>query len=246
MTENNQDILKITKRDQYRTVEELFEHSKSSSVYYTLLVLSSLIVASGLLLSNSTIVIGGMLVAPLLTPILTIALGLAVGEGKAVKEPLKLILISFFIIAGISAVLAFVFGVPEGSILVGDSLKVALLYFIVASASGIAATFAWIRKEISEVLPGIAVAVSLVPPLSLVGIWFSALDFELVRSYSFIFLLNLFGILAGSLIVFSFLKFHRVEKKVKKEGEEIEEEKEKIERAERKEERERIEKENDY
>jgi len=68
--ENEGDILKVTVFEQYRTVDELFKRSKANSVYYTLLVLSVLIITSGLLLNNGAIVIGGMLVTPMFTPIL--------------------------------------------------------------------------------------------------------------------------------------------------------------------------------
>ncbi|MFC1598313.1 hypothetical protein ACFL2M_02150, partial [Patescibacteria group bacterium] len=73
-------ILQVTKADQYKSVEELFERSHKNSVYYTLLVLSALVIGSGLLLNNAAIVIGGMLIAPVLSPILIIALGFAVGD----------------------------------------------------------------------------------------------------------------------------------------------------------------------
>jgi uncharacterized membrane protein len=91
---------------------------------------------------------------------------------------------------------------------------------MVALASGIAAAFAWAKKEISEVLPGVSLAVTLVPPLSLVGIWLSKGSIEAVRFYSSVLLLNFFGIIIGSLIVFSLLKFSNAETKVQEEAQE--------------------------
>lgn len=79
-------ILDVTKSEQYRTVEELFNNCQANSVYYTLLILASLIIACGLLLANPIIIIGGILVTPLLTPILVIALSISVGEMKAMKS----------------------------------------------------------------------------------------------------------------------------------------------------------------
>ena len=84
-TQNKDNILKMTKVDQYKTVEELLKKSESHSVYYTLLILSVCIVAIGLLLGNAAIVIGGMLVTPILTPILVIALGFSTGQMGAIK-----------------------------------------------------------------------------------------------------------------------------------------------------------------
>lgn len=211
-------IWHLTNSDKYHTIEELFKKSQSNSIYYVLLALSSLIVASGLLLNNSTIVIGGMLVTPLLSPILLIALGISVGEIKVIKSSAILVLKSVLIIAGLSFLLAVLFGKPAEFFLFGDSLRVAVLYFFVAFVSGVAATIAWTRKEIGEILPGIAIAVSLVPPLSLSGISLSAWDLDLSRLSLLMFIFNLAGIILGSIIVFSLLKFYKTDKVVQKEA----------------------------
>lgn len=216
------DILKLTSKDRYKTVDELFERSQPNSVYYSLLILSVFIVACGLLLGNAPIVIGGMLVTPVLTPILVIALGITVGEFKPMLSPALLILRSVLLTIVISGAMAFVFGVTELEAPFVNDLRTAILYFIVALASGIAATFAWARKEVMNILPGISIAVSLVPPLSLIGIHFGVFDFETARFYLLIFLFNFVGILMGGLIVFSLLKFQASSWKVHKKIEEIE------------------------
>jgi uncharacterized hydrophobic protein (TIGR00271 family) len=188
-----------------------------------LLILSAVIIAAGLLLNNSAIVIGGMLVTPVLIPILLVSLGLVVGEIGALKTEGVLMAKSFSIIFLISFMSAIVFGLSPGTQIIENTFRAAVLYFLVAFAAGVAATFAMVRKEIAEVLPGIAIAVSLVPPLSLVGIWLSVLNLEFARFYFSIFLFNLVGIVLGSFVVFSILKFHRAEKKVTAESKKLEE-----------------------
>lgn len=211
---NNGDILKITRVDQYRTIDELFEHSQANSSYYTLLILSTFVVTAGLLLDNSAIVIGGMLITPILTPLLVIGLGLAVGEIGAIRRILVLALKSALVVMVAAFLITMLFGQPQDIFALDNTIRTVLLYFIVAIGSGVAAAFAWARKEISEVLPGVSIAVSLVPPLSLIGIWLAAFELDTVRFYFLIFVLNLFGIVIGSLIVFSLLKFSRIEKKI--------------------------------
>jgi len=214
------DILDIRNSDKYDTIEALFEKSTANSVYYTLLFLSSVIVASGLLLNNPAIVIGGILVAPLLTPILVIALGVSVGESKAIRSSLLLVLKSIFLVIFISFILSIIFGSDGGIFIFGDSLRLAGLYFIVAFVSGVAATFAWARKEVAEIMPGTSVSVSLMPPLAIVGIHLSNMDMVHLRLSLFVFLFNLVGIILGSMIVFSLLKFGKAEKIVEKEAQE--------------------------
>jgi len=106
---------------------------------------------------------------------------------------------------------------PQSVLTLDNSIRTAILYFVVAIVSGVAATFAWVRKEVATVLPGIAIAVSLVPPVAAVGIWLSALQFETARFYFLVFLFNFFGIIMGSVLVFSLLRFYRANKKIQQE-----------------------------
>ena len=213
-------ILDVKKADQYHTISDLFGHSQSDSIYYTLLILSAFIIACGILLNNAPIVIGGMLVTPVLTPLLVVGLALSVGNLRAIKPSAVLVLKSFLLVVAVSFALAFVFGGPkETSLFIFDNtLKAGVLYFIVAIVSGVAATFAWVRKEAAVILPGIAVSVSLVPPLSLLGIALSGLEFQLARFAFLVLVFNLAGVILGSMMVFSILKFYKNERVVAKEA----------------------------
>jgi uncharacterized hydrophobic protein (TIGR00271 family) len=216
-------ILKVKASDKFKTVDELFEQSQPSSVYYTLLVLSIFIVTSGLLLNNAPIVIGGMLVTPLLTPILVISLSITAAEPKALKSPILLVLKSTAITIGIAGILTLAFGLTEVEQVFINDLRTAILYFIVAASAGVAATFAWVRKQVSDILPGVSIAVALVPPLCLIGINLGALDFEASRYYLLIYVLNLVGIIVGSLVIFSLLKFQKSGWELKRKLKEAEE-----------------------
>ncbi len=215
----NGSILNVTRADQYHTVEELFRKSEPNSVYYALLIISVFIIASGLLLGNSAIVIGGMLVTPLLTPILVIALSFIVGNFRAIRNTSIIMTKSFLLVIAVSGLLAFVFGAPKNIEMLENTMRTAVLYFIVAIAAGMAGTFAWTRKDVAEVLPGIAIAVSLVPPLALMGIWLSSLNFDAVRFSFLVFLFNFLGILVGSVAAFILMKFHRAERLIEEKAE---------------------------
>lgn len=208
------DILAIRRSEQYSTVDELIEKSQPNSVYYTLLLISAFIITAGILLGNSAIVIGGMLLTPVLTPVLLIALGVTSGELGSMKGAFYLVVKSSLIIVASGFILAFLFGSSNTSFVVDDSVRTAALYFFVAVAAGVAGTFAWARKDVLDIMPGVAIAVSLVPPLSLIGIGIGNLDFTVARFNFLIFLFNLLGIIAGSLVVFSLLQFYKTKGEV--------------------------------
>ncbi len=210
------DILKVKKSEQYRTAEELMEKSEPNRAYYTLLILSSIIVAAGLIVENAAVVIGGMMVTPVLTPILLISLGVSVGDISFTKKTAIFVLKSLAVVFLGGLILGILFGMDGKPTFfpLDNSLRGAVLYFIVALAAGFSATLAWVRKQINEILPGIAVAVALVPPLALVGLGFSVLEIEVIRYNFFVFFFNLLGVLVGSLLVFSLLKFYKIESKI--------------------------------
>lgn len=215
------DILRVTERDRFKTVEELFIRSQPNSVYYTLLILSSFIITAGLLLANTPIVIGGMLVAPVLTPILVAALAVVVRDYGTMARELLLIAKSAVILVLIAFILSLFFEPPAEIVVFNAVMQSVLLYFIVALASGIAATFAWVHKEVFDALPGIAIAVALVPPLSLIGVDLAMFNLDAARFNFALFLFNIIGIFIGSLVVFILLQFSTVEKKIHQEAKDV-------------------------
>lgn len=229
-------LFSLKKAEQYRAINELIEESQSDGQYHFLLILSSVIIGAGVLLANSAILVGGMLVTPILTPILLIALAIISGETRLLIRTSFLVLKSLGVILLVSFIMGLIFSIPSeseffDSTIFNNTLNAAVLYGLVAFASGIAATFAWIRKEVTSILPGISIAVSLVPPVSLVAVWLADGDFDRARHFFFVLVLNIIGVILGAIIVFSMLRFYRVEKhiedkveKVLQEEEELEEE----------------------
>ncbi|MEX0621640.1 MAG: DUF389 domain-containing protein [Candidatus Woykebacteria bacterium] len=210
-------VLKVDKSEQYHTVDELISKSQPNSIYYTLLILSAVIISAGLLLGNNPIVIGGMLVTPVMTPVLLFALGLSIVESKAIRKAGFLMVISFLVVLLISWILAQAVGVGQLKFLLeGDPTRIFVLYSFVALSSGIAATLAWAHKDLTDVLPGIAIAVSLTPPLSLVGISLSSGDQRLINFYLLVFIFNLAGMTLGSLITYILLKFYKARREVER------------------------------
>jgi hypothetical protein len=164
--------------------------------------------------------------------VLLIGLGFTLGNAHLIKKSSLKIAKSIGVIFAIGLLASLVFGIPAdkeffSSALFTDTTKSAFLYFLVAFASGVAATYAWIRKKVDNMLPGISIAVSLVPPICMVGI-FLGRNPELMRFFFMVFLFNMVGIIGGSMILFSLFKFYNSSKVVQQniEAQEREEEEE--------------------
>jgi len=141
--------------------------------FFVLLFLSTVIAAYGVLNDSTATVIGAMIVAPLMTPIMATAAALVMGAiDRSVKSLLlvgagmvMVIALSWLIGVSYSGVISFS---QNTQIVARVSPRTTDL--MIALASGAAGAFAFSRDDIADSLPGVAIAISLVPPLGVVGI----------------------------------------------------------------------------
>ena len=147
--------------------------SRSSTRFWVLLVLAGVIATAGVVADSTATVIGAMIVAPLMTPILGVALNLVLADRN------RLIRSAALVIGGALAVAAigFLFGSIghpldqyASNSQVAARISPRLIDLIAALATGTVGAFALVRSDISDTLPGVAIAISLVPPLAVVGL----------------------------------------------------------------------------
>ncbi|ACK68766.1 conserved hypothetical protein [Gloeothece citriformis PCC 7424] len=148
----------------------LEEASLPSISFYALLGLATTIASLGLLGNNTATIIGAMIVAPLMNPIVTLAYGIISGKKRFLLYPAIAIVTGTLLVVLFAFVLTNLLGtqVVGGEILGRTAPN--LIDLGVAIASGSAAGLAYSRRNISSALPGVAIAVALVPPLCVTGI----------------------------------------------------------------------------
>jgi uncharacterized hydrophobic protein (TIGR00271 family) len=230
----------IEEKDKSHAVRKLVEDSTPDFDFYLMVILSILMATFGLLAGSETIVIGSMLIAPLLHPVLGLSLGVSMSNHELIRRSLRTIgmAIIFAIIASIVATFLFSFGhfseVINGTIL--SRTVPSLIYLIVAVISGFAVTYALVKPELSETLPGVAVSVALIPPLAVIGIGVAKFDPTIVAGAVVMFGVNILGILAASMFAFSIMNVHSKEKiaqtTIKKEEKRIEMEEQEVKKIE--------------
>ncbi len=145
--------------------------------FVTLLLLSTVIAAYGVLDDSVAVIIGAMIVAPLMTPILAVALSAITGDSRNIGRSLAVVAGGTVLVIGFSWLLSL--AVP-GVFLISRNESIAsrvspqLIDMVVALAAGAAGAFATSRDDVSDALPGVAIAVSLVPPLAVTGVCLAA------------------------------------------------------------------------
>jgi uncharacterized hydrophobic protein (TIGR00271 family) len=196
--------------DQRRAVTEklFFEGAAARNRLWRfglLTALSTAIATLGIVVDSTAVVIGAMLIAPLMTPIMGAAAGLVSAWPVRVLRALLTVgagvLLAVFVAWVITGVLAQASDPILTSSQVTSRVNPTFIDLLIALAAGAAGAFAVSRADIADSLPGAAIAVALVPPLSVIGITLRIGDFDDVIGASLLFLINLIGmILSGSLV----------------------------------------------
>jgi uncharacterized hydrophobic protein (TIGR00271 family) len=147
-----------------------------------------------------------MIIAPLGTPILGIALGIVTGHLSLVIRSLLWVLSGLVIVVALGLVFSLFVATPESlatnSQVVGRTSP-SLMDLLAALATGFAGGFAMCRKDLSAVLPGVAIAISLVPPLGVVGVCAGQGLWDDALGALVLFLSNVVALVIAGTIVFT-------------------------------------------
>lgn len=195
-----------------KTEEQLEHYTKPSTNFFVLMIISSSMATIGLLLNSPAIVIGAMMIAPLITPLFGFALSTLLLRPKTMGLSLIAILLGTAVGYGTAIAVGIVSNsIEPGTLNVTNEILARttpnVLYLLVAILSGLAGAFAYGRENLSESVIGIAIAVALIPPLAVSGIGVAMQDWFIATQSFYLYLLNLAGILFGSIIMFLILGF---------------------------------------
>lgn len=199
-----------------RVQVKLRDESRPDFGYFLLVALSSLIATSGLITDSAAVIIGAMLVAPLMSPILGISLASITGDGRLARDAGSALLRGMVFAVGVAWFLPWLAQIlPFNPIANPAELPGEVLARTnpspfdlgVAVAGGLAAAFALAQPSISAALPGVAIATALMPPLCTVGIGLALSDGRIAGGALLLFLTNLAAIAFAGVLTFFALGF---------------------------------------
>lgn len=179
-------------------VERVHRSSRWDVDFIALILLSTLIAGLGLLQNSTAVVIGAMLVAPLMTPLLGAGLALVQGNRLLAQSSVGAVTRGFVVALAVGAVLGLLVRpeAPTPEMLARCSPRVPDL--VIAFASGLAAAYANGRPNLFSALPGVAIAAALVPPIATAGICLAMGRIELAFGAGLLFLTNIVAIILGA------------------------------------------------
>ncbi|MCH0543446.1 DUF389 domain-containing protein [Streptomyces sp. MUM 203J] len=206
---------RVLPESQRRTLEEVAEDLElrrgdtrsKQSAYWTMLTLSGLIATAGVLNDSTATVIGAMIIAPLSTPIMGIAVGV-VQRRRNGSVPFVFFGCLLVIVLGVlfSVVLPGSYNLLANN-QISSRTSPGLLDLIAALATGLAGAVALARRDVGAVLPGVAIAISLVPPLAVVGVCAGRGSWLLALGATLLFLSNLLALALSGMLMFTALGY---------------------------------------
>ncbi len=185
----------------------LRENSKPTSSYLVLMVLSTILATFGLFSNSSPVIIGAMILAPLMAPIISLSMGVLRQDHRLIKNSLKSV--GFGLLLGylFAVLITWVTPLKALNSEIGARIRPNLLDLGVAAASGVAGAYAHSKKEIAKTLAGVAIAVALVPPLAVSGIGLGWMDWPVFSGALLLLITNLAGMVLAAALTFLLLGF---------------------------------------
>jgi len=197
--------LKIPQLDRETRValfDRLQTQSRWSFDFVLLMLLSTAIASLGLVQNSPAVVIGAMLVAPLMTPLLGSGLALVQGNLPLMRTCLKSIFFGFIASLLVGALLGWLAPITALSHELAARGGPNLLDFGIAAFSGVAASYCVARPGLSSALAGVAIAAALVPPVATVGISLALKEYQNSSGAALLFGTNVVAIILSSALTF--------------------------------------------
>ncbi len=190
----------------------LRDSAKFSYTYLTLMILSTLLATTGLFANSAPVIIGAMILAPLMAPIISLSMGVIRADKFIIKQSIKTLAIGISMALLFSCFFSFLIPLDNITNEMQSRLSPNLLDLMVAILSGIAGAYANSKENISKSLAGVAIAVALVPPLSVTGIGIGLGDINIIYGSFLLFITNLVGITLSAALTFIVLGYSPVKR----------------------------------
>ena len=189
-------------------IEDISDAASPGFDFFVLVVLSCSIATLGLITNSPAVIIGAMLVAPLMSPIVGLGLASILGNGRLAESAVSALVRGALLAVLLSAVMTWVnrnlpFVVlqelPNEIIARTHPSPIDL---VIALAGGLAAAYAMTRPNLSATLPGVAIATALMPPLCTIGVGVALERWDVAGGALLLFVTNAITIAFAAALVF--------------------------------------------
>lgn len=207
------------KADPLQTIKEIERGVVFRGTNVWILIFSILIASLGLNVNSTAVVIGAMLISPLLGPIMGVGMGVGINSLDLIKKSLINLATMMIISIVISAIYFALTPLPDAQSELLARTTPTIFDVAIAFFGGLAGIVAGSRSEKSNVIPGVAIATALMPPLCTAGYGLGTLQWNFFIGAFYLFFINSVFICLGTVLIVRYLKYPQkvfVDKKRKK------------------------------
>ena len=192
--------LRISREELY---SDIVESSKLNNVFILMTILSTVVVAIGLLKDNVAVIIGAMVIAPFLGPNVALALSSVLAEKKLGSDAMKALVAGGLIVVALAVSMGLLIDVDASMTEISSRTTISYSDIILALASGAAGVLAFTTGASAAVI-GVMVAVALLPPLTVFGLLLGAGDYSLATGAFLLFITNIICVNLAGIATFLF------------------------------------------
>ncbi|MCK5332328.1 TIGR00341 family protein [Candidatus Parcubacteria bacterium] len=202
------DPFHLDSKRQEKVFEEIKENAKADFDFYVLTIFAGIIITLGLVVNSAAVVIGGMLIAPLVWPILCLSMAIIRGKSKLIQSSVFTLIKSTSIIF----IIAFLLGLmsPEYALQGSEFLSrtsPTIFELFIALAAGFVGAFVIAYPKIGASIAGVVVAAAIVPPIAVMGISISHGNLSMAGGSFILLMSNLIAVTFSSSILFLVARF---------------------------------------
>lgn len=202
--------LEEDKANENEIVESIKKGVEFRGTNVWVLIFAIFIASVGLNVNSTAVIIGAMLISPLMGPIMGIGLGIGINDFELIKKAFKNLAIATIISVITSAIYFFISPLSDAQSELLARTTPTIWDVMIALFGGLAGIVATTRKNISNVIPGVAIATALMPPLCTAGFGLATSNFSFFFGAFYLFFINSVFISLSSFIIVRFLKFQKI------------------------------------
>lgn len=202
--------LEEDKANENEIVESIKKGVEFRGTNVWVLIFAIFIASVGLNVNSTAVIIGAMLISPLMGPIMGLGLGVGINDFELIKRAFKNLAIATVISVVTSAIYFFISPLSDAQSELLARTTPTIWDVMIALFGGLAGIVAATRKNISNVIPGVAIATALMPPLCTAGFGLATGNFSFFFGAFYLFFINSVFISLSSFIIVRFLKFQKI------------------------------------
>lgn len=184
------------------SITRLLEEGSLTPRFVLFTLLSAAIATLGIVMHSSSILIGSMLIAPLLIPVIGLSVGVGSGSLRLILKSIQSLTVGILLSLIASYIVARSILPIQLDETLYSNFSDSFLYALVALFSGILAVYSWFSKKTDLIIPGVGIAVALMPPLAFLGVVLATRDVNFLTDILQLLFVNLAGIFIGGFLTF--------------------------------------------